>query len=138
MKLRKFAFFASIFAIVLFGYSSASAQIVDAVKDAADKTKEVTKKTAVVVTDGVKDAAGKTKDATVKGTKTAAKKTTEFGSHSVEVTENVAEKSYEGGRFATVKTWDGSKWVAKRVWFASKKAGTATKEAVVGDDDPDN
>ncbi len=63
------------FAAVLFAYGAANGQVVDAVKDAASKTKDVTvrtvQKTSVIITDGLEKAADKTKDTTVD----AAKKT---------------------------------------------------------------
>lgn len=131
-------------AFVLFSYGSASAQIVQKVKDVADKTKEVTKgvskdvagetkegtkKVGVVVTDGLEKSA----DGTEKAAKVGASKTKKFGNTAVNVTENVAGDAYEGGKYYTVKTWDGTKWVSKRVWFATKKTADATKDAVVGE-----
>lgn len=124
-------------AIVLFSYGSASGQVVDAVKDAAAKAKEVTvdaaKKTTVVVTDGLEKAADKTKDEAVEGSKKAASTSKKVGSYSIDVTEGVVGKTYEGGRYYSVKTWDGTKWVSKQVWYATKKAASGTKNAVVGD-----
>lgn len=124
---------------VCLSYTSASAQVVDKIKDAAGKTKDVTvdtaKKTGVVVTDGLDKAADKTKE----GTKKGASATKKFGSHAVTTTENVAGETYErgkeAGKYATVKTWDGTKWVSKRVWYASKKTSGTVKDAVVGDGD---
>ena len=72
------ASFVILLACVFLSYGSAQAQIVDKVKDAADKTKEVTKdvadktkdvtvdtakKTGVVVTDGLEKAGDKTEKA---------------------------------------------------------------------------
>lgn len=121
------------FALVLFSYGSAEAQVVDAVKDAASKTKEVTKKTAVVVTDNVKKAADKTEDVTVDTAKKTASASKKVGSYSIDVTESAAGHAYEGGKYYTVKTWDGTKWVSNRVWYKTKKAADATKDAIVGD-----
>lgn len=135
MKIRSLTGIGVFFAIVLFSYGSADAQVVDAVKDAASKTKEVTKKTAVVVTDKVEDAADKTKDVTVDAAKKTAKTSKKVGSYSIDVTENVAGHAYEGGKYYTVKTWDGTKWVSNRVWYKTKKAADATKDAIVGDGD---
>lgn len=122
-------------AIVFFAYGTGSAQVVEKVKDAAEKTKDVTvgaaKKTKVFVTDGLEKAGDKTEDTA----KAAAKKTKTFGSTTVSTTENVTGQVMEGGKHYTVKTWDGTKWVSKRVWYATKKGATATKEAVVGDGD---
>lgn len=137
------------FAAVLFSYGSASGQIVNAVKDAADKTKDaavktkdvtvdVAKKTTVVVTDGLTTAADKTKDATVdtaRKTKTTSKR---VGDYTIDVTENVAEQAVDGGRWLTVTTWDGTKWVSKKVKFAAKKTASTTKDVILGDDKPSN
>jgi hypothetical protein len=121
-------------AVVFFAYGTGSAQIVEKVKDAADATKDATvgaaKKTKVVVTDGLEKAADKTGDVA----KSGAKKTKNFGSNAVTTTENVTGEVRENGKYYSVKTWDGTKWVSKRVWHASKKGATATKEAVAGDD----
>lgn len=129
-------------------FVSAEAQVPDAVKDAASKTKDVTvdvskkvaegtKKTTVVVTEGVKTGADKTADAavlgakaTASGAKKAASETKTFGNHTVNVSENIAEKSYEEGKYYTVTTWDGTKWVSKKVWYATKKTGSAAKDVV--------
>jgi hypothetical protein len=124
------------FAAVLFSYDSVNAQIVDKVKDAASKTKDVTldaadktrdvtvdttKKVGVVVTDGLSTAADKTAGAA----KVGAKKTKQFGSHAVNVTENVSGEVTEGGKWFVVTTWDGTKWVSKRVWYKTKQAADA-------------
>ena len=66
-----------------------------------------------------------------KTTKSAAKST---AGYTVKLVDNVKGQSYEGGRWLTVTTWDGAKWVSKRAWFPMKKAASATKDAVVGDD----
>ena len=137
MKLQNLASVAVFLAAVLFSYGSAEAQVVDAAKEAASKTKEATKKTAVVVTDNLEKAADKTKDATADAAKKTATTSKKIGNYSVDVTENVvgqAEKPYEAGKYYTVKTWDGTKWVSNRVWFKTKKAADATKDAVVGDE----
>ena len=109
------------FAVVFFSYVGAKAQIPDKVKDAADKAKDVTvdttKKTGVVVTDALDKAADKTKDA-AKATKKSSKS---FGKQSVEITEQVAGEAYEGGKWLVVTTWDGTKWVSKRVMYPNKK-----------------
>ncbi len=136
MILKGLISFAAFLALVSFSYVGAQAQVVGAVKDAAGKTKDVTvdaaKKTKVVVTDGLETAADKTKsaadatgDATAKGAKVAASKSKSFGNRTVSVTENIAGNAYEGGKFYTVTTWDGTKWVSKRVWFKTKKAADA-------------
>lgn len=137
MYKRGLSLVVAIFALVLLSYASASAQVVDRIKDAAGKTKDVTvktaKKTTVVVTDALETAADKTKDATVKTAKVAGSQSKKFGDHTVNITENVAETTYEGGKWFTVTTWDGTKWVSKKVWYANKKAAKATKDAIVDD-----
>jgi hypothetical protein len=135
MKLRSLGCLGVFFAVVLFSYGSANAQVVDAIKDAASKTKEATKKTTVVVTDNLKKAADKTEDATVDGAKKTASTSKKIGSYTINKTESVAGDAYEGGKYYTVKTWDGTKWVSKRVWYKTKRAADATKDAVVGDSD---
>lgn len=141
MKKRTLAFFALGFGVVLFSFGSASAQVVDAVKDAADKTKDVTvkvaKKSRVVVTDGFTTAAEKTKDVSGDVANKTKSETKSFGARTVIVTENIVDRSKEAGKWAAVTTWDGSKWVTKRVWFVTKKSGKVTKEAVVGDGSQD-
>lgn len=146
MKVRSLAGLMVLFTAVAFSYGTASAQVVDAVKGAASKTKdvtvdaakktaEVTKKTTVVVTDGLETAADKTKDVTVDSAKKTGSAAKKIGNYSVETTENVAGSAYEGGKWFMVTTWDGTKWVSKRTWYATKKAAGATKDAVVGNEE---
>jgi len=145
-----------VFAIAVFSYSAVNAQVVDAVKDAAGKTKKVTvnaaKKTADVTkniadktkdvtvdaakktADVTTDAADKTRDVTVDGAKAMASSAKKIGNYTVEVTENVAGQAYEGGKWFVTTTWDGTKWVSKKVLYGTKKAAGATKNFVVGDD----
>jgi cytochrome c biogenesis protein ResB len=121
MKANLLTAFFVLVGTVLFSYGTANAQVVDAAKDAASKTKDVTvktaKKTSVVVTDALDKAADKTAEAA----KVGASKTKSFGTHTVNVTDNVAGQAYEGGRWFMVTTWDGAKWVSKRTWFPDKK-----------------
>jgi Flp pilus assembly protein TadG len=121
MKTKRLSGLFVFFAIVFFSYMGANGQVPDAVKDAADKAKDVTvdttKKTGVIVTDALETAASETKDA-ASATK---KKTKQFGKHAVEVTEDVAGETYEGGKWFVVTTWDGTKWVSKRVMYPNKK-----------------
>jgi hypothetical protein len=129
MKLKALFGLVVFFATVLFSYSSANAQIVDKTvektKDVASATKKATvgtaKKTSVVVTDAFKESADKTKEVTSDVAGTAKTKTQAFGKTTVNVTENVAGQTYEGGKWFTVTTWDGAKWVSKREWFPNKK-----------------
>ena len=114
---------------VLSAYVAASAQE----KETANDTKSTAEKTRVVVTDNLAKAADTTKTAAEK----TAKSVKNFGSNAVEVTDNVVGKSAEvggktlqKGRYYTVKTWDGTKWVSKQVWYETKAAGTAVTKAV--------
>jgi cytochrome c biogenesis protein ResB len=121
MKANLLTAFFVLVGTVLFSYGTANAQVVDAAKDAASKTKDVTvktaKKTSVVVTDALDKAADKTAEAA----KVGASKTKSFGTHTVNVTDKVAAQAYEGGRWFMVTTWYGAKWVSKRTWFPDKK-----------------
>ena len=67
MKLKVLYNLFAIFAIALFSYNAANAQVVDAIKDAAGKTKKVTVDTTKKTVELTKDAADKTKDAAVNG-----------------------------------------------------------------------
>src|SRR5688572_15811269 len=126
MKYKGFLGVAVFALAVLFAYGPANAQVPEKVKDAAGKTKDVTvdaaKKSRVVVTDGLEKAADATGDAASATAKAAKSTTKTFGRHTVNVTENVAGEVKEGGRWLMVTTWDGTKWVSKRTWFAAKKA----------------
>jgi hypothetical protein len=137
MKLRVLYNFLAVFVIALFSYSSANGQIVEKVKNAAEKTKEVTvdttKKTVELTKDAAEKVAGKTKDATVEAAKTTGSGAKKVGGYTVKLVDNVKGQAYEGGRWLVVTTWDGTKWVSKRAWFATKKAANETKDAVVGD-----
>ena len=94
-------------------------------------TVDAAKKTRVVVTDTLEKAAEKTGDAASATGKAMSSKSQRIGKFSVDVTENVAGQTYEGGKWVTVTAWDGTKWASKRVWYATKKTG----EAVTGDND---
>ena len=83
---------------------------------------------------GLGDLIDKAADKTAEAAKVGASKTKKFGNSAVRVTENVAGDAYEGGKYFTVTTWDGTKWVSKRVWHATKKGAGATKDAVVGEE----
>ncbi len=106
-----------LFAAVAFSYGTANAQVVDAAKDAASKTKDVTNKTSVVVTDGL----DKTKDVTADSAKNTGAIVKKIGSYSIETTENIKVAKFEDGKWFTVTKWDGTKWVSKRTWYATKK-----------------
>jgi hypothetical protein len=156
MKFKGLLGVVAFFAAVLFAYGPANGQIPEKVKDAAgkvkdvtveaadktkdatvkaaDKTKDVTvgaaKKTKVVVTDGLEKAADKTGDAAAATGKAVKSTSKTIGHHTVNVTEDVAGDAYEGGKYYMVTTWDGTKWVSKRTRFETKKAASATKDAV--------
>lgn len=144
--MKKPLFMMNIFiaAIMLFSAAAANAQVVEKVKDTAEKAKDVTvdttKKTKVVVVDSLEkaeDKAGDAKDTTVDATKKAASSAKTFGSHTVSVSENVTEAVIKEGRYYTVSTWDGTKWVAKKVWYPTKKTSGKIKETATGDNSPD-
>ncbi|MEP6847435.1 MAG: hypothetical protein ABI999_01175 [Acidobacteriota bacterium] len=121
---------------VLLSYGTVSAQSEDKTKDNAPKTADAVvdsakkgtkaavgtaKKTTVVVTDSLANAADKTRD-TVTASGSAAKTSTQkIGKTTINVTDNVAGEAYEGGRWLTTSTWDGTKWAYKRLWFPNKK-----------------
>ena len=136
MKLNALFALTVFFGAVLFSYGTVSAQSEDKTKDTAaktadavvDSTSKVTKaaaepekKTTVVVTDSLANAADKAKDAGT-ATGTAVKTSTQkIGKTTINVTDNVAGEAYEGGRWLTTSTWDGTKWAYKRLWFPNKK-----------------
>ena len=138
-------------AAVIFSYTLTSAQVPDKVKDAASKTKDVSVKTAKKTTDVVNDSADKavdktkdvvdaTGDTAAKTSKATASKSRQIGNYTVQTTENVTEmapaKVKGEGRWLTTTTWDGSKWVAKRAWYETKKDTRSTKDAVTGSERP--
>ena len=138
---------ALITAAVMLSYTGAQAQVPDTVKDAASKTKEATvsaaKKTKVVVTDTTdkvvdksKSSADAARDTAAAAAKATASKTKKIGNYSVDVTDSASGQAYEGGKYLTTSTWDGSKWVSKRVWYETKKGASATKDAAAGDQRP--
>ncbi len=142
MKFKMLVCFGLVLGIVLFSYGSANAQVVDAVKKAASKTKDVTVgaakktgevtkdvavKTGEVVTEDIPDKTVDVAKASASGAKTGTRK-------AAHVVKTGFDESVEGGRWLTVKTWDGAKWVSKKVLFGAKKVGTTTKKVVVGDE----
>lgn len=131
MKINNLACIATLLLLVLFSYSKAQSQVVNAVKDAASKTKNATVKASKDAAKAVNAAADETADVGKK----IGKSSRTIGDYTIEVTENVAGTAYDGGKWFVVSTWDGSKWVSKRVWFATKKTANAAKDVVVGDED---
>jgi hypothetical protein len=126
MRLNKFLRLLAISSFVFIAYTSASAQDPPVVKETADAAKKVK----VVVTDGLEKAVDKTKDVATTAAEKAKKTTKNFGSNTLEVTENIVGQATEGGRYYTVTTWDGAKWVSKQVWFATKKTAEKVKDKV--------
>ena len=133
MKLKVLNYFGMLLAVVLFSYGAAQGQVVDAIKDAAKKTKDVTvdvaKKTAEVTTDiavGTADVATDVWDASAKGTKKAVY-------YTGDKTADFAKLGYDGGKEVVVTTWDGTKWVSKKTWVFTKKAADGTKDFIVGE-----
>ena len=120
MRLNKLLRFLVISSFVFIAYSGVSAQD----KPAVNETKDPEKKVKVVVTDNLQKPADQAKEAVA-----APKETTKnFGNHALVVTENITPAANtnattaEGGRYYTVTTWDGSRWVSKQVLFPPKKA----------------
>ena len=144
MKLKVLNYFGMLLAVVLFSYGAAQGQVVNAIKDAAKKTKDVTvdiadktkdvtvdaaKKTAEVTTDiasGTADVAIDVWDASAKGTKKAVY-------YTGDKTADFAKLGYDAGKEVVVTTWDGTKWVSKKTWVFTKKAADGTKDFIVGD-----
>lgn len=142
MKYKNLVYSLLVGGIFLFAYGSVNAQAVEAVKKAADSTKKATVKTAKVAGSATKKGAKKAKDGTVKVSKKAASKTKEVVTKTPAVVENVADGTtsvvkkgakagYKGGRYLVVTSWDGTKWVSKKVWFAGKKSFPKKKEKVM-------
>ncbi len=110
MKLKVFLNLAAIFVVAIFSYITANAQIVEKVKDAAKKTKDVTVDAAKKTADVTKDAADKTKDVTVD----AAEKTKD-------VTVDTAEKTKDATVDAADKTKDVTVDAAKTTGSGAQK-----------------
>jgi uncharacterized protein YktB (UPF0637 family) len=102
---------------VFFAYGAVSAQEKETANDTTDKPSKIK----VVVTDGLQTAADKTKDAASAVADTTKKTAKTFGNRTVEVTEGVVGEGIKQGRYYTVKTWDGTKWVSKQVFYETKK-----------------
>jgi hypothetical protein len=81
----------------------------------------------VVVTDNLSKPATTATQATQPATTTKA-----FGKYSVNVTDNVTAapatpaQNMENGKYFTVTSWDGSKWVTKRTWMPNNGSAAAT------------
>lgn len=135
MKLKGLNCLGLLLSIVLLSYGAANGQVVDAVKDAAKKTKDVTVDAAKKTADVTTDIADKTKDVTVDAAKATGSGTKKVGGYVIETSGDIAEKSAETGKYFVVTTWDGTKWVSKKVWYATKKAADKTKDVVVGEDE---
>jgi|SRR5437762_881468 len=127
MKLRRFLAFGVFLAAVLFSYESVRAQNTTPSATKSKETVTATKaapQTMPKHTVVVSDPFNKT-DATAKDVATTPKtSSTKIGNYSVNVTEGVTGQSFEDGRWLTVTTWDGTKWVSKRTWFPNNKSAT--------------
>jgi len=126
MKMKNLFRLVVISLFVFFAYGAASAQDKETSNDTAGKPS----KPRVIVTDLLQTAADKTKDAASTVADTTKKTAKTIGNHTVEVTEGVVGKAVEQGRYYTVKTWDGTKWVSKQVFYATKNAANAVKKTV--------
>jgi hypothetical protein len=118
MKLNGLSRLAVAALFVFFAYGAAAAQE----KETPNDTKDTPSKIKVVVTDGLQSAAEKTKDVAGAIADTTKKTAKTFGNKTVEVTEGVVGQAIKQGRYYTVKTWDGTKWVSKQVFYETKKA----------------
>ena len=155
MRLKVLNYFGMLLAVVLFSYGAAQGQVVNAIKDAAKKTKDVTVDAAKKTKDVTVDIADKTKDVTVDVAKKTAEVTTNIAGGTADVATDVwdasakgtkkavyytgdktadfAKLGYDGGKEVVVTTWDGTKWVSKKTWVFTKKAADGTKDFIVGD-----
>ena len=115
MKMKSLFRLVVVTLFVFFAYGAASAQEKETANDAPSKIK-------VVVTDGLQTAADKTKEAASVVADTTKKTAKSFGNKTVEVTEGVVGQAIKQGRYYTVKSWDGTKWVSKQVFYETKKA----------------
>jgi uncharacterized protein YktB (UPF0637 family) len=118
MKMNGLLRLAVVTLFVFFAYGAAAAQDKETANDTTDKPSTIK----VVVTDGLQTAADKTKDAAAAVADTTKKTAKSFGNKTVEVTEGVVGEAVKQGRYYTVKTWDGAKWVSKQVFYETKKA----------------
>jgi hypothetical protein len=81
----------------------------------------------VVVTDNLSKPATAATQTTQPATTTKA-----FGKYSVNVTDNVTAapttpaQNMENGKYYTVTSWDGSKWVTKRTWMPNNPNAATT------------
>ena len=111
MKIKGFSKLFLLMAAVLFSYGIASGQNQTTNKTTAQPS-TTTSNPRVVVTDNLSKPAVSAQAATQPTTKT-----TKYGGYSVNVTDNVAaqpSQSSENGKFYSVTTWDGTKWVTTR------------------------
>lgn len=122
MKIKGFINAGLILAAVLFSYAAVRAQDQTPAKPATDQS--AAPKHKVVVTDNLAKPNTSTTQATSAST-ASQPKTTKFGNYSLNVTDNVQGQSMENGKFYTVTTWDGTKWVSKRTWMPNKPSTTA-------------
>ncbi len=121
MKNKWIIIFGLLLSMFVFAAESAEAQVVPAAKKAAKTTKDTTvkvskkavktsKKAVKGAAKGVKKGAAVSKSAAEKGADVAA-----------EGAKTAAEESVKAGRWVIVTSWDGTKWVSNKVWWATKK-----------------
>ena len=126
MKTKGFMNAALILAAVLFSYGAVRAQDPTPAKPAANDAPAPKHK--VVVTDNL----AKPDTAATPATNQAKTSSKSYGNYSVNVSDNVQAQpnslgqSLENGKFYTVTSWDGTKWVSKRTWMANKPGATPT------------
>ena len=113
MKKKALGIFSLAFVAVLFSVGQSQAQVVEKIKDAAEKTKDVTVDVSKKTASGVK----------------------QFGNKPLR-SPKYRRSNCREGKYYTAKTWDGTKWVSKQVWINSKKAAEGTKDFIVGDEQP--
>jgi hypothetical protein len=132
MKIKGFINAGLILVAVLFSYAIANAQNQTPTKKTTTPDKTTTNTTAdqpampthkVVVTDNL----AKPDASNAQAANQAKTTTKKIGNYSVNVTDNVQGQSMENGKFYTVTTWDGTKWVSKRTWMPNP--GTAAAPA---------
>jgi hypothetical protein len=119
MKIKGFVNVGLILVAVLFSYAVANAQ--NPTSDKTTATQPTTPSHKVVVTDNL----AKPETSNTQATSQPKTTTTKIGNYSVNVTENVQGQSLENGKFYTVTTWDGTKWVSKRTWMPNKPGAVA-------------
>ena len=129
MKIKVFINAGLILVAVLFSCAAVRAQDPTPAKPAADDAPAPKHK--VVVTDNLAKPEAAALPAATQS-KTSSKS---YGNYSVNVSDNVQVQqsaqgqSLENGKFYTVTSWDGTKWVSKRTWMPNKPGAAAPTAA---------